>query len=196
MKRLLPLLALLVVTAACSSYSYLKIAHMSPAQVHAITNPELCNAYYQTRAEPRTRQAIVRKEILARRLLTDAEWQLADRHLVQPGMSRLALIAGWGYPKKVTRGLPSGPTPAAVDSAVTHTQFIYEGETGYTTISVYLENDVVTGWREWSDVSPDEIRNGSISGMHSTAPGIAREPEQPVEPRSQEPQKESTPDQR
>jgi len=192
MKRLVPVLALLVVTAACSSYSYLKIARMSPAQIHAIPDAELCNAFYQTRAEPRTRQAIIREEVQARRLLTDAEWQLADRHLVQSGMSKLALIAGWGYPKKMTRGMPGGVTPAAADSVVSYTQFVYEGNTGFTTISVYLENDIVTGWREWLDVSPDDIRRG-LPGMHSTAPGIVREPEAPVEPRSQGPQKEPMP---
>jgi hypothetical protein len=191
MKRLAAVLALLALTAACSSYSYLKVARMSPAQIHAIPDPELCNAFYQTRAEPKTRQAIIREEMQARKLLTDAEWQLADRHLVQTGMSKLALIAGWGYPKKMTRGLPSGATPPTTDSAVSHTQFIYQGETGYTTVSFYLENDVVTGWREWSDVPPDEMR--MQPGMHSTAPGIVTEPEQPVEPRSQEPQKEPMP---
>jgi hypothetical protein len=192
MKRLVAVLALLALTTACSSYSYLKIARMSPAQIHAIPAAELCNAFYQTRAEPKTRQAIIREEIRTRGLMTEAELQLADRHQVQMGMSRLALIAGWGYPKKMTRGLPTGSTQAAVDATVTHTQFIYEGSTGFTTISVYLENDIVTGWREWSDVSPDELRDG-LSGMHSTAPGIVREPEQPVEPRSQEPQKEPSP---
>jgi hypothetical protein len=192
MKRLVAVLALLIMTAACSSYSYLKIARMSPAQIHAIPDTELCNAFYQTRAEPKTRQAIIREEMQARKLLADAEWQLADRHQVQIGMTKLALIAGWGYPKKMTRGLPTGTTQAAVDATVTHTQFIYEGSTGFTTISVYLENDVVTGWREWSDVAPDELRD-NLSGMHSTAPGIVREPEQPVEPRSQEPQKEPSP---
>jgi hypothetical protein len=192
MKRLVPVLALLVVTAACSSYSYLKIARMSPAQIHAIPDPELCNAFYQTRAEPKTRQAIIREEMRARGLLTDAEWQLADRHLAQTGMSKLALIAGWGYPKKMTRGMPGGAAPAAGDSVVSYTQFIYEGETGYTTVSFYLENDAVTGWREWSDVAPNEIRDG-LSGMHSTAPGIVKERETPVEPRSQDPQKEPMP---
>lgn len=180
-------LACAALLVACSSYSYLKVAHMTPAQMREASDIELCNAYNGTRAEPRTKQAGIREEMVSRNLLTEEEWQLVAERQLKAGMSKLALVACWGYPKRATRGMP-----AAGDTLTLHEQYMYEGSAGWSTISVYLEDDVVIGWREWSEVKPEEIEQ-SVPGVHSRPTGISREREGTYEPPAVEPQKGGMP---
>jgi hypothetical protein len=183
MKRFVLLLAVVAALAACSSYSYLRVARLNPAQMKKVADAELCNAYFQARAEPMTTQVPIREEMKARRLLTDEEWQLVVQHRIGEGMSRLALIACWGYPKRMTRELA-----APGDTLATAQQYMYEGSSGASTISVYLERDVVTSWREWSEVQRGDM-NQLETGDHSRAPGVVTEPRDTVQPMSDEPQK-------
>ncbi|MBM3318805.1 MAG: hypothetical protein FJY75_13230 [Candidatus Eisenbacteria bacterium] len=183
MKRLPLLLALCAALAACTSYSYLKVTRMTPAQLKQASDAEICNAYSHTRAEPRTRQAPIREEMLARGLLTDEEWPLVEQRQLRPGMSKLALIACWGYPKRATRALHAGG-----DTLVAHEQYIYEGSAGWSTLSVYLEDGVIAGWREWSEVEPREI-DQYLPGVRSRPGGIVREPAPGYEPTTAEPLK-------
>jgi hypothetical protein len=183
MKRFVLFLAVVAALAACSSYSYLRVARLNPAQMQKVSDAELCNAYFQARAEPMTTQVPIREEMKARGILTEQEWQLVVQHRIGEGMSRLALIACWGYPKRMTRELA-----APGDSLATAQQYIYEGSSGVSTISVYLEQDVVTSWREWSEVTRENM-NQFETGDHSRASGVVTEPRDAVQPMSDEPQK-------
>jgi hypothetical protein len=168
---LLPLLI------GCSSYSYLKVTRMSPAQLREVADAELCNAYAQTHAEPRTKQAPIRAEMEARGLLSAAEWQTVAAKRLQVGMSELALIAAWGFPERISIAV-AGPD----EGPGQHKQFIYERRTASGSVSVYVDDRLVTGWREWVEDGDPAVLMAHPS-IHST-PGSAvttpeREPYSP-----------------
>jgi len=68
--------------------------------------------------------------------MTAEEWALAERQMIQRGMSECALLASWGIPNKVNR---------SVGVWGVYKQYVYRG---YRLSSyAYVENGRVSGWQ-------------------------------------------------
>src|SRR5690606_33970565 len=95
----------------------------------------VCAGYYQA-LEHGSAEVIdaYTREIKARKLLSERDWDAVDRKVVAIGISKCALYASWGAPTRKNR---SGGAWGI------HIQHVY-GSRQY----VYTKNGIVTSWQQ------------------------------------------------
>jgi hypothetical protein len=74
-------------------------AQMKPGDLAMQETSKLCMSYA---AAPAASQAVIRDELEKRSIISDNDWEMADKHMVRPGMSVCGLFAAWGQPDSMT----------------------------------------------------------------------------------------------
>ena len=119
--------------AGCAG-SALGIANESPEELKSRSNEQLCMAY---NASPRP---AVKAELVYRKALTEAEWQLVEKKTIAIGMSKPALICSWGV---IYEGV-TGSVNTTIVAGQTNEQWVYRESTLTKPTYVYLKNGFVT----------------------------------------------------